>query len=325
MSEERIGGIMTGKFTFTAKTYPKCDDYLRIRWNGEEYKKLEDFIKTHVSATESELDACMIQYRGVEKTYKEFIDDYATYADGMKFIEFCPFKLIMNQSIKASLYFMEKTLDCMQTARFFAMKSKLILDTDFNMHWSQGYIPQYLFRCTYFGTAATWYSNTFDQLLQSVYWAYKLYTSASDRDGNTYTNEWDVKKIMTFCTYEFVVGELKKRGQTDVRKLLTACSGKIEEVRLWANYIKHKGGVDYKDSQAEDPFKIYIMPVGTTPESDKPDERFLIENFKSPVEIDIDEKSEVMSNVHSALYDCITKVIETIDYDSYKLQFGGTN
>ena len=167
--------------------------------------------------------------------------------------------------------------------------------------------------------------KAFDQLLQSVYWAYELYTSASDRDGNTYTNEWDVKKIMTFCTYEFVVGELKKRGQTDVRKLLTACSGKIEEVRLWANYIKHKGGVDYKDSQAEDPFEIYIMPIGTTPESDKPDERFLIENFKSPVEIDIDEKSEVMSNVHSALYDCITKVIETIDYDSYKLQFGGTN
>ncbi len=30
---------MKGTFTFTAKTYPKCDDYLRIRWNGEEYKK----------------------------------------------------------------------------------------------------------------------------------------------------------------------------------------------------------------------------------------------------------------------------------------------
>lgn len=316
---------MIGKFTFTAKTYPKCDEYLKIRWNGEEYKKIENFITTHQNATEAELDECRILYRGIEKTYKEFIDDYAAYAKEMKFIEFSPFKIIMKQSIKASLYFVEKTLDCMQTARFFAMKSKLILDTDFNMHWSQGYIPQYLFRCTYFGTAATWYSNTFDQLLQAVYWGYELYTSVTDRDGNSYDDDWDVKKIMTFCTYEFVVGELKSRGQTDVRKLLTSCSGKIEEVRLWANYIKHKGGVDYKDSQAEDPFKIYIMPVGTTSENNQPDERFAIENFKSPIEIDIDEKSQVMTNVHKALYDCITKLIAAIDFDSYQLKFGGQN
>lgn len=308
-----------GEFTVTAKTYPKCDDYLRIRWNGEEYKKIEEFIKTHEDATKSELNECMIQYRGIEKTYKEFINDYVTYANGMDFIEFSPIKLIMNQSIKASLYFMAKTLDCMQTARFFAMKSKLILDTDFNIHWSQGYIPQYLFRCTYFGTAATWYSNTFDNLLQSVYWAYELYSSAIDRDGNTYTDEWGVKKVMTFCTYKFVVGELKKRGQTDVRNILTACFRNIEEVRIWANYIKHKGGIDYKDSQAKDPFELYVIPVGATSESDKPDKRFLIENFKSPVEIDIDEKSVVMTDIHSALYDCITKVIEIIDYDSYKM------
>ena len=79
---------MTGKFTFTAMTYPKCDDYLKIQWNGENYKKIEEFIKMHKRAIESEINECMVQYRGIEKTYKEFIDDYATYADGMKFIEF---------------------------------------------------------------------------------------------------------------------------------------------------------------------------------------------------------------------------------------------
>lgn len=266
----------------------------------------------------------MVNYRGVEKAYKEFIDDYSTYADELRFVEFNPCKIIVNQSIGASKYFVEKTVDCLQTARFFAMKSKLILDANYNMPWSQGYVPQYLFRCIYFGTAATWYSNTFDQLLQAVYWAYDLYTSAKDRDGNHY-DQWDAKKVMTFCTYEFVVGELKNRGYTDVRKQLTTCSGKIEEVRLWANYIKHKGGIDYKDSQAEDPFQIFIAPAETDISSDHLDDRFAIKNFKSPIEIDIDEKGKVMAQAHSALYECITKVIEAIDFDNYTLQFGGNN
>ena len=316
---------MRGTFKVTVKTYPKCDDYLQIRWNGEEYKKIEDFISRHSNADESELDACMINYRGEEKTYREFIDDYSAYSEALKFVEFYPFKIILNPSIRASKYFVEKATECLQTARFFAMKSKLILDTDYNLRWSQGYVPQYLFRCTYFGTASTWYSNTFDQLLQAVYWAFELYTDADDRDGNHYDDSWDVKKIMTFCTYEFVVGTLKTRGLTEVRKLLTSCSGKIEEVRSWANYIKHKGGIEYKDSQAEDPFQIYIAPTESSVVSEQLDDRFEIKNFKSPIEIDIDEKSNVLLDAHGALYECISKIITTIDFDKYTLQVGGTN
>ena len=118
---------MKGTFTFTAKTYPKCDEYLRIRWKDEDYKKIEDFISIHPEAEESELDECMVNYRGVEKTYRAFIDDYSTYADELNFVEFNPCKIIVNQSIRASKYFVEKTIDCLQTARFFAMKSNLVL------------------------------------------------------------------------------------------------------------------------------------------------------------------------------------------------------
>ena len=310
---------MKRTFTFTAKSYPKCDDYLRIRWKDEEYKKIEDFIKLHPDAEESELDVCMVNYRGVEKTYKDFIADYLAYADDLKFIEFNPCKIIVNPSIRASKYFIEKTIDCLQTARFFAMKSKLILDTNYNLHWSQGYVPHYLFRCKYFGTAATWYSNTFDQLLQAVYWAFELYTNAVDRNRNNYNDSWDVKKIMTFCTYEFVVGELKSRDLGDIRKIITSCSGKIQEVRSWANYIKHKGGIDYKDSQAEDPFKVFIAPAESGIKPEQLDDRFAIKNFKSPIEIDIDEKSNVILQTHRDLHECIMKIIDAIDFDKYTL------
>lgn len=51
--------------------------------------------------------------------------------------------------------------------------------------------------------------------------------------------------------------------------------------------------------------------------------RFALKNFKSPIEIDIDEKLPVLENVHQALYECITNIINLIDYDNRKLQFGG--
>lgn len=158
----------------------------------------------------------------------------------MKLIHYTPPIMVVQPFIKPSIYFMQKAIECLGFARFFTMKSALLLDTDYNIRWSQGYIPQYLFRCIYFGTASTWYSNAFDHVLQAVYWGKKLYTSVVDRDGNPYDEGWDTKKTLSLCTYEFVVGELKNRNETKARKLLTSCSAKIEEVRKWANYIKHK-------------------------------------------------------------------------------------
>lgn len=316
---------MIGPFRITAKTYPKCDDYLKIRWNGEEYKKIEDFISQHSDADESELNTCMINYRGEEKTYREYIDDCSAYSEELKLVEFNLFRIILNSNIRASKYFIEKAMECLQTARFFAIKSRLILDTDYNLRWSQGYIPQYLFRCTYFGTASTWYSNTFDQLLQAVYWAFELYTDAIDKNRNRYDDSWDEKKIMTLCNYKFVIKALKSRGYTEILTLLTSCFEKIKEVRSWANYIKHKGGIEYKDSQPEDPFKVSISLIKSHVETERLDNRFEIKNFKSPIEIDIDEKSSVLLKVHSALYECITKIIAVIDFDEYTLKLGETN
>lgn len=47
----------------------------------------------------------------------------------------------------------------------------------------------------------------------------------------------------------------------DVRKPLTSCSTQIEEVRKWSNYIKHKGGIDYKYLEPKSLFGLYYVPV----------------------------------------------------------------
>lgn len=310
---------MQGTLTITAKTYPKCDDYLRIRKVDDEYKKIEDFIKLYPNIKEPEIYECMIKYRAVEKTYKEFMNDYLSFADQLHFVKFNPCKIIIHQPARVSKYFIEKAIDCLQTARFFAIKSHLILDRNSNLNWTQGYIPQYSFRCTYFGTAVTWYSNTFDQLLQAVFWGFELYTDAVDKKRNHYNDSWDAKKTLKFCNYDFVIRILKNRGYTDAHKLLISCFKKIKEIRSWANYIKHKGGIDYKDSEPEEPIRIYVAPRNSNINATQLDERFAIENFKSPIEIDIDEKCNTLLQVHCALYECITQIIDVIDFDKYSL------
>lgn len=312
--------------SFTAKTEPECESFLKIKWPQEEFQSIDEYISRHPNASEEETEACIVDYRGSQKLFKAFIEEYSDRANAMKFVRFDPYMIIPNPSLRASQYFMKKAMDCHQTGRFFTMKSLEILDTNFNLHWACGYIPQYLFRCTYFGTATTWYSNTFDQLLQAVYWAYDLYTSAIDREGNKYNETWYAKKTMSLCTYEIVVGELKERGLKDVRDQLTTCFAKIEEVRTWSNYIKHKGGIDYKYSEPEDPFTVYIMLTGKESKTGTlqlPYDRYAIRDFKSPVEIDIDEKLPVLESVHQTLYECISNLINLIDYDSHKLLLGG--
>lgn len=58
---------MIGRFAITAKTTPECEDFLKIKWNNEAYQTIDKFIEIHNTATQEELDTCMINYRGTEK------------------------------------------------------------------------------------------------------------------------------------------------------------------------------------------------------------------------------------------------------------------
>ena len=313
------------QLSFSVKNEPKCKSFLEIKTPDGEYQLIDEFIKAHPTISESDLERCIIKYRGIEKTYKQEIDDHVAFSETMKFVKFVPPMLIADQSIKPVIYFAKKSIECLQFARFFTMKSNLILDTNYNIHWSQGYVPQYLFRCIYFGTASTWYSNAFDQVLQIVYWGKELYMHASDRAGNHYEESWDPKKIMEQCKYGFVVDELKKCNDIALRECLTSCSSAIEQVRNWANYIKHKGGIDYKYLEPENPCKFYFVPnnehefkIGLQYQA--PDAKYEIKDFKSPIEIDIDDKIPELVKVHAAIHDCIEKVIGDMNFARYAIK-----
>ena len=327
MKKYNGGDIMqTGRFTFTARSVPDCEEFLKLNYQDEGYLKIDEFFEKYNKPTNDILEHCSLSYRGKQETYKDYVARSIAFSEELELVRFNGWKLIFQPHIRASVYFTEKATDCLQNARFFAMKSAMLLDCDNSIPWKYGYVPQFSMRCTYFGTAATWYSNTFDQILQMVYWGYELYTSVEDRKGNPYNDTWDVKSIMALCNYDFVVKELKNRGYADARKLLTSCFDKIGDVRTWANYIKHKGGIEYLYLEPEPPFQIYIRPIeesnGSSPFDIPPEDRFAIKNFKSPIEVDIDDKLNVINDTHKALVECLSKIIENIDFDKYQIQFG---
>lgn len=318
--------MQTGNFTFTARSIPECESFLKLKYQDDSFLTIDKFFEKYNNPTNDILEQCSLSYRGKEESYTDYITQRFALSEDLELVRFNGWKLIIQPHVRASVYFTEKATDCLQNARFFAIKSSLLLDCDSGISWKYGYVAQFSMRCTYFGTAATWYSNTFDQILQIVYWAYELYTSVKDRDGNPYNDTWDAKSVMALCNYDFVVGELKKRGYIDVRKMLTLCFSKINEVRTWANYIKHKGGIEYLYLEPEPPFQIYVRPVEegnvSSPFDMPPEDRFAIKNFKSPVEVDIDDKLLVMIDAHKELVKCLTGIIDEIDFDKYQIQFG---
>lgn len=156
----------------------------------------------------------------------------------------------------------------------------------------------------------------------------KLYTYVTDRDGTPYDDSWDTEKILARCKYDFVVRELKRQGHTELRECLMLCWNAINEVRTWANYIKHKGGIDYKYLEPENPIKLFVMPMGKCGSDETEidahcqefDTKYEIKDFKSPIEIDVDDKIPELVKAHTAIYECIEKVISEIDFEQYVIQ-----
>ena len=173
-------------------------------------------------------------------------------------------------------------------------------------------MPQFCFRTINFSTAISWYSNCFDQILQIVYWGFRLFTSARDRDG-VFNASWDEERILKCCTYGFVKTELKTRGLISLETLITDCMASIQDVRDWTNYIKHKGGIDYKYIEAPSPMQIRIKMNG------EPDFTPIVDYF-SPISIDIDDKITTLKDAHNALLHCLTELVNDIDFGSRAVQ-----
>lgn len=251
-------------------------------------------------------------------SFQQYLEDFHAFVEKLPIYTFVAPPFILGKELQAAGYFVEKAAECLQAARFFTIKSYKLLDSDADVPWSQGYIAHFFFRCLYFGTATTWYINTFDQLLQAVFWNKELYTSAKDKNGKVYDASWTVEKKLQLCRSHFVLDELKKRGFTELESDLSSCYEKIQQVREWSNAIKHRGGIDYKYLKPQKPFKMYYCG-GSTLASSSFDlqktgtlDQFEIKDFEPNEKVDIDEMIPNLVNAYISLRICLEKIIGAI-------------
>lgn len=328
---------MSNTIQLVATSVAPCKSFLHIKGeNDNRFQTIDEFVRTHSKISEKKLLRSSVEYRGEVKTYQAWIDDYIQFSKTLQILSFVPPNFILNESVKISAYFARKASNCLQNARFFMLKSALILDSDSNINWNQGYGAQFYLRCIYFGTATTWLSNCFDHILQILYWGFMLFTSSEDRDGNKYDPSWTTPKIAALCDFSFVVKVLKERNATDVKKIITTCMGKLETIRQWSNYIKHKGGVDYLFAEPELPFHLYFIPETHDNQGklsseylDKfhpvPEEKFRLNDVTSPFQLDIDKEIRQLETAHRLLYDCLNTTIKLMNFENYSVQFKGVS
>lgn len=305
-----------GNININIRTTPECEKFLKIKWNDDDYITIEEFIKIHQNATKSEIENCYIKYREVKKKYSDFLVDYSSRATKMQQISFNSCMLTKDAEIKASMKFIKKAIQELQAARFFTMKSFLILDSNENIPWVNGYGTQYLLRCTYFETASIWYISTIDHILQAVYWAYKLYTSAKE-NGKPFNQDWTYSKIASKCNGTFVTKELQSRKLTDIENSIANCLEKTKEIRKWANDVKHKGGIEQKYLEADDPIHLLIQNYPSLKDVFTDIEK-LDNEFNALDVVEIDKDVIKLEQAYQDIFNCITDVIQLINYEQYK-------
>ena len=118
-----------------------------------------------------------------------------------------------------------------ETARFMlAMSYKepyldLVEEKDFNNKFKTNYFKQH-----YLYSALLWYHNSFDLVLQCIWFKYRLY-------GNLPLREDNIEKILSKC----MATEIMKRLDDDqIKKQLTDFVDRNTEVHDLANRLKHR-------------------------------------------------------------------------------------
>lgn len=309
------------KLTFTISCAALCKQFLQIKWRDKDYMYLEELIQRYPDFRDEDLEDCCLKYRGTEKSYTQWSEELVAFSETMPLLHLTPPIFIIEPAINVAAYFVKKASECLQVARLFTVKSAITLASNRDLAWAGTYLSQYYYRCLYFGTASTWYSNCFDQILQVYYWGLKLYTSAKNKKNQTYCDSWGVEKTLGFCTYNFVSNELGKRNYDDAENNIKRCYNAIQEVRTWANFIKHKGGLDYQYLEPQLPMRAFFLPNPNNKETgiSTASQMLELKNFRSPIQIDIDEKMNVLKETYVSLYTCLQETIRFFQFDHYSI------
>lgn len=306
-------------FSLESKTVADCISYMKIIYKNNHYT-LDEFSKQFKNGEfqlEPLLNECTLLYREKELSFDDYRKQIRELSDILKFsklystsiISIEPYLAICNYDFYKAAKFLEKAESCLQTARFYLIKSANILEYDAVLPWKYGYQPIFDIRATNFTTAVIWYNNCFDYILQIASLAFELYKKMPK-----YQDTMTFEDVLKSCTYKNIRNihnnNPNNTALNELWQIVDECHTAISDVNNWANYAKHKGGIGIIGLKPGSPYKIYIGKPGEEPES-RTDE------FE-PIKLDLDDSIQKMRGIHEALLSCISKLVDFIDFSKAK-------
>lgn len=299
--------------SFTAQSTAACTNYLYIIYDNEKLN-LQEFAKKYSSKNLDQLiERCKIEYKGSLKSYTDYIGEYSTFCESLLFSDkyirqIYPLEMRLlseNYNFYKSGKFFNKTENCLQTARYYLIRCARLFDYNQNMNWAYGYGPQFMLRSLDFSSAVIWYNNCYDYILQIVYLAFSLFKLLPK-----YTQTWTFEETIKKCGYQnmekICTNNANIPNISILWGILDKCHSAMLDVNEWANYIKHKGGIEIVGLYPEAPFTMQLQDQSGT---------IIAQNSEfSPISIDMDNAITILKNAHMALYNCLDQLYTFINY-----------
>lgn len=310
------------KLKIESKTYSPCLDFLYIKWPDDDFLLVQDFMKIHSGERLDKYDLCEIKYRNEVFSFSEHRKTNSQIISNLPLYNIKINQHYHERNKYAYKFYIEKAAEYLTNARYFFIKLLPCFDPYFSLGYNPSYVGYYWSRCLSFSSSVSWLANSFDQILQSVYWNYKLYENAIDHDNNKFDESWTEEKIMKFCKLDFVLKELEDKCLGSIRSLLVSTSNHNQEIWKWSNYLKHKGGFDFQYLNPPPVSATYVLPKNydNLPGATIiPDDKYRIDNFLSPIKIDIDKDYVKLQESYKTLLNCCESIFKLINDNEEEL------
>lgn len=187
------------------------------------------------------------------------------------------------------------------SARFALLKAQRILHLKSSIDWKDGK-EQLLLRSIWLNNAIVLYNSCFDKLLQTIWIGRELYIGYKNKKMTVAlcrkdmgTNE-GLEKVYYWCNYNNIKNQLPKDLENAINLIYL---DKPDSVRHYANSIKHRGGMRYKN----------VFPFGQIYDNW---ENASYSSFNTRNEKDLDDVIEVVKEYHIAFRELTLKVLSFV-------------
>lgn len=170
-----------------------------------------------------------------------------------------------------------------------------------SIEWRSGNLGQLWLRSQYLRNAIIWYNSCIDYVYQIVWFAFDFYGKLDSKQH--YENE------LFNCKWDKLEQVFKKNNaNSNIKELCSIINAaksdkNVRQVNKWANNLKHKANIYFKELQEDDFFTVQFA------------DKLSSEDLYGEL-LDLDDTCLVVQNAHIKINELIIQIINFIDFDS---------